>query len=143
MWCRNIFVNNIVKRCNIFGIQLQKVQAQYSSFVGNFVYRELDLPDPVLSSIEIGRRGFEFVNQYITKTKEIKKNIVWLDTELFKGQITKSLEEFGLMFDSLDLYELYSYFKNSKIKYRVPVTLKEGSVFQFRHNKSYISHMNY
>lgn len=142
MWCRNDFVNNLVKRCNIFGIRLQKVQAQYSSFVGNFVYRETGLTDPVLSSIEIGRRGYEFVNQYITKTKEIKKNIIWLDTELFKRQITKSLEEFGLKFDSLDLYKIYSYFKNSEIKYRVPVTSDEESVYQFRHNKSYISHMN-
>lgn len=84
MWCRNKLINNLVKRCNIFGIRLQKVQAQYSSFVGNFIFRELKLPDPVLASIEISRRGYEFVNQYITKTKEIKKNIIWLDTKLFK-----------------------------------------------------------
>ena len=25
MWCRNDFVNNLIKRCNIFGIRLQKV----------------------------------------------------------------------------------------------------------------------
>ena len=30
----------------------------------------------VLASIEIGRRGYEFFNQYISKVKEIKKNIV-------------------------------------------------------------------
>lgn len=143
MWCCNKLINNLVKRCNIFGIRLQKVQAQYSSFVGNFIFRELKLPYPVLASIEISRRGYEFVNQYITKTKEIKKNIIWLDTKLFKRQITKSLEEFGLKFDCLNLYQLYSYFKNSKVKYRVPVTSDEGSVYQFKHNKSYISHMNY
>ena len=74
-WCRNTFVNNLTKRCNIHNIKLLKVRPEYSSFIGNFLYRSLKLPDMVLASIEIGRRGYEFYNQYISKTKEIKKNI--------------------------------------------------------------------
>lgn len=57
------------------------VKPEYSSFIGNFLYRSLDLnlPDMCLSSIEIGRRAYEFYSQYITCTKEIKKNIVFPD----------------------------------------------------------------
>jgi len=75
-WNRNSFANNLEKRCNIFGIKLLKVKPEYSSFIGNFLFRTLNLPDPVLSSIEISRRGYEFYNQYVIKIKNIKKNII-------------------------------------------------------------------
>ena len=73
-----------------------KVKAEYSSFVGNFLFRTLNLPDPILASIEISRRGYEFYNQYITKLKNIKKNIIQPDLTKFKQLYLKSLEEFKL-----------------------------------------------
>ena len=73
-----------------------KVKPEYSSFIGNFLYRSLNLPDMVLASIEIGRRGYEFYNQYISKTKEIKKNIIKPDLSMFNKLYLKSLEEFKL-----------------------------------------------
>lgn len=142
-WVRNDFVNNLAKRCNIFKIRLQKVQANYSSFIGNFVFRSLNLPDPVLASIELGRRGYEFINQYITQKKEIKKNIIWVDSNLFNNWIAKSLEEFSLKGMNLSLFEIYSYLKTRKIKYRVPVTSIEGQVFEFKCKKSNISYISY
>ena len=125
-WLRNDFVNNLQKRCNIFGIRLQKVKAEYSSFIGNFVFRNLNLPDPILASIELSRRAYEFISQYIKKFKEPKKNIVWLDKDLFTNLIAKSMEEFGLKGTNLSLYQIYSDLKTRKIKYRVPVTSVEG-----------------
>ena len=73
---RNAFVNNLNKRCNIDGIKFLKVMPAYSSFIGNFLYRSLNLPDPILASIELGRRGYEFSAQYIEKSKEKSKTIV-------------------------------------------------------------------
>lgn len=73
---RNAFVNNLSKRCNIDGIRFLKVIPSYSSFIGNFLYRGLTLPDPILASIELGRRGYEFNAQYIEKSKEKSKTIV-------------------------------------------------------------------
>ena len=61
-WCRNTFVNNLIKRCNIFNIKLLKVKPEDRSFIGNFLYRSLNLPDMILASIEIGRRGYQFYN---------------------------------------------------------------------------------
>ena len=66
-WCRDKLVNNLNKWCNIYGVKLIKVKPEYSSFLGNLVYRSLRLPDMILSSIEISRRGFEFYHQYILK----------------------------------------------------------------------------
>ncbi len=38
LWCRNLLVNNLTKRCNIFKIKLLKVKPEYSSFIGNFLF---------------------------------------------------------------------------------------------------------
>lgn len=70
-WCRNKLVNNLNKWCNIYNVQFIQVKPEYSSFIGNLVYRYLKLPDMILSSIEISRRAFEFYHQYILKDKEI------------------------------------------------------------------------
>ena len=120
-WCRNIFINNLTKRCNIHNIKLLKVKPEYSSFIGNFLYRSLNLPDMILASIEIGRRGYEFYNQYISKTKQIKKNIIQPDLNMFNWLYLKSLEEFKLQPTYKDLVELYYFFKKSKLKYRLSI----------------------
>ena len=36
----------------------------------------------VLASIELGRRGYEYYNQYITRTKEQIGNILFSDTDI-------------------------------------------------------------
>ena len=121
-WNRNQLINNLTKRCNIFNIKLLKVKPEYSSFIGNFLYRNLNMPDMVLASIEIGRRAYEFYNQYISKTKEIKKNIIQPDLNLFNDLIFKSLEEFNIQREQFkDLVDLYYLFKKSKCKYRLSI----------------------
>ena len=121
LWNRNQLVNNLTKRCNIFNIKLLKVKPEYSSFIGNFLYRSLNLPDMVLASIELGRRAYEYYNQYIVKTKEIKKNIVRPNLTEFRELYLKSLEEFNLQPVWKDLIELYYEFKKSKFKYRLSI----------------------
>ena len=137
-WCRNSFVNNLTKRCNIHNIKLLKVKPEYSSFIGNFLYRSLNLPDMVLASIEIGRRGYEFYNQYISKTKEIKKNIVRPNLSMFNKLYLKSLEEFKLQPTYKDLIELYYFFKKSKLKYRLSIDQFNLQFSRFTSGKSYI-----
>ena len=137
-WCRNAFVNNLTKRCNIHNIKLLKVKPDYSSFIGNFLYRSLHLPDMVLASIEIGRRGYEFYNQYISKTKQIKKNIVRPNLSMFNKLYLKSLEEFKLQPAYKDLIELYYFFKKSKIKYRLSIDQFNLQFSRFTSYKSYI-----
>ena len=118
---RNAFVNNLNKRCNIEGIRFLKVVPQYSSFIGNFLYRGLKLPDPILASIEIGRRGYEFNAQYIEKNKEKSKTIVQPSLLKFGDLVSKSLEEFGIKESFKDLISLYYLFKkDSGMMYRVP-----------------------
>ena len=137
-WCRNIFINNLTKRCNIHNIKLLKVKSEYSSFIGNFLYRHLNLPDMVLASIEIGRRGYEFYNQYISKVKEIKKNIIRPNLSMFNKLYLKSLEEFKLQPIYKDLIELYNFFKKSKLKYRLSIDSFNLQFSSFYSNTSLI-----
>ena len=137
-WCRNTFVNNLTKRCNIHNIKLLKVKPEYSSFIGNFLYRSLNLPDMVLASIEIGRRGYEFYNQYISKTKQIKKNIMKPDLSMFNKLYLKSLEEFKLQSTYKDLVKLYYFFKKLKLKYRLSIDQFNPQFSDFYSNASLI-----
>ena len=53
-WNRKLISEQLIKRCDISGIYIKKVNPAYSSFVGNLVYQ---LPDALSSALEIARRG--------------------------------------------------------------------------------------
>ena len=142
-WMRTKFSTCLEKYCNIYGFKLQKVKPEYSSFIGNFLFRSLNLPDMVLSSIEIGRRTYEFYNQYISKQNKIQKNIIQPNLKDFNSLYIKSLEEFNIQVTVFkDLRDLYYIFKNSKLTYRVPIQ-SNVQVFRFNSIKSIISAIYY
>ena len=144
LWNRNVLVNNLTKRCNIFNIKLLKVKPEYSSFIGNFLYRSLNLPDMVLASIELSRRGYEFYNQYISRTKEQKKYIIQPDIKLFNDFYIKSLEEFNIQREQFkNLKELYEYFKKSKMLYRLSIDQFNLQFSRFFTSKSYMKIANF
>ena len=118
-WNRSKMVDNLKKRCSIVGIKFLSVQANYSSFIGNFLYRDLELPDMVLASIELGRRGYEFSLQYIKKVKDKVKNIIFPLISDFNDRYIKSLEEFEISGELTGLKDIYYKIKNSKSRYRV------------------------
>ena len=117
-WCRNKLELNLQKRCNIFDIKFIKTRPDYSSFIGNFLFRSLNLPDMILASVEIGRRGYEFNLQYLKKVKEIKHNIMFPDLGGYKNFYSKSLEEFGIG-DATGLKDIYYELKKFKTRYRL------------------------
>ena len=119
VWNRNKLVNNIKKRCDIYSIRVILAKPNYSSFVGNFLFRDLKLPDMVLASIEIGRRCYEFKVQYIDKTKDKRKNIILPDVDDFNDRYIKSLEEFNIPGEIKDLVGIYNFLKKSKSRYRL------------------------
>ena len=136
-WNRSIFYENVKKRCNIVGIKFIEVKAEYSSFIGNIIYRNEKLPDMILSSIEIGRRAYEFNLQYILKEKSLKKNIIFPEvSNKLNKNIQQSLEELKIVFDWKNLKELYNFLKNTKCKYRISFeSSKVFSNFRYLHVK--------
>ena len=118
-WCRGLLVSQIKKMNCLYKIRTLEVAPNYSSFIGNLVYRVHKLPDYVLASIEIGRRGYEFYHQYILKDKEMEKNIVFGNYEKDLNLYYLSLEEIGIRESFNSFMEMYSFIKNSKVRYRV------------------------
>ena len=118
-WCRNLLVSQIKKMNCLYKIRTLEVQPQYSSFIGNLVYRVHRLPDYVLSSIEISRRAYEFYHQYILKDKKMEKNIIFGNYEKDLNLYYLSLEEIGIRESFNSFMEMYSFVKNSKVRYRV------------------------
>ena len=137
-WNRNLIVNQIKKVCKLDKIKILEVAPNYSSFIGNLVYRKEHLFDPCLSSIEISRRGYEFVHQYILKDKKIEKNIIFGNFEKDKEVYKQSLEELGVNFPFETFQELYSKLKESKLRYRFPLeSCKNLAVFSKNSIRNY------
>ena len=137
-WCRNLLVSQIKKMNCLYKIRTLEVIPNYSSFIGNLVYRVHKLPDYVLSSIEIGRRGYEFYHQYILKDKKMEKNIIFGNYEKDKNLYYLSLEEIGIRESFNSFLEMYSFVKNSKVRYRVSLDEIDSSrVFRKLFIKSY------
>lgn len=132
LWNRNLLINQIKKRCDLLKIDVLEVLPNFSSFIGNMIYRNLDKPDMVLASIEIGRRGREFYHQYIVKDRLKSKNIVFNESKLNKTLIAQSMEELGLKEDFTNIRDLYFRItKTLKLRYRVlfdPSKLKSFSL---------------
>jgi len=120
-WNRNKTFNLIHKYCDINNIKFIPVIPNYSSFEGNLIYRSLKLPDMCLSSIEIGRRSFEFYHQHILKDQSVKKNIVFNESLKSLNCIRQSLEELSYSIEFKDLKDLYIKLKTLNLKYRVPL----------------------
>ena len=100
------------------------------------------MPDPILASIELGRRGYEFNAQYIEKSKEKSKTIVQPSLLKFDDLIHKSLEEFGIKESFKDLIDLYYLFKKDpKMMYRVPFR-RDLKWSKFKCSKSYVSELD-
>ena len=136
-WCRNRFCNIIKKLCKLDKIKILEVIPNYSSFIGNLVYRKERLPDFVLASIEISRRGYEFNHQYILKDKDKKKNIVQGNFDEDKVVYAQSLEELGISEQFSSFQELYDKVKKSKTRYRFPLENCSYAVFSKNSIKNY------
>ena len=141
-WCRNRFCNIIKKLCKLDKIKILEVIPNYTSFIGNLVYRNEKLPDFVLASIEISRRGYEFNHQYILKDKEQKKNIVYGNFDENRLIYSQSLEEMGVNIEFSSFQELYNKIKKSKLKYRFPLE-QSNVVFRKTSNKSFQTHYKF
>lgn len=143
-WNRNKFINVLKKLLDCSSTKLLEVEPSYSSFIGNLVYRNEQLPDMVLASIELGRRAYEFNLQYIKKLKIPQKNIIFPKLEMVKDKISKSLEELKIESHFETLKELYLELKKSKQQYRFLLdSMDESRVFSKFYSKKYVKLYNF
>lgn len=123
---RNLFQQQLEKRCKLYGLNIFKVGAQYSSYIGNIQY---DYFDPINASIEIARRGYEVI---ISKNRKFYPNF-WIKQKLI-DQWKESVSF------CKDWKELFKEIKNSKLKYRVSLDQCIGfNVFENFSHKSKVT----
>lgn len=138
-WVRSTFINVLRKLINCSSTAFIEVEPIYSSILGNLIYREEQLPDMVLSSIELGRRAYEFNNQYLLKYKSREKTVVFPKLELVKNRIIQSLEELGISVKFGAYGELFAEIKKSKLRYRLSLEdIPSSKVFRLFSYKSYL-----
>ena len=76
----------------------------------------------ILSSIEIGRRCYEFNLQYIKKIKDKTKNVIFpIITESLLNKVKHSLEEVKCFVEFVNWKQIHSELKKSKFRYRFPL----------------------
>jgi len=124
LWKRNLFIQNLNKRLNIFGIKSHYINPAYSSFIGNLKYNYID---SINSSMEIGRRGFEI---------RVLKNKNSFYPAFTPNSLKHQWKEMAS--ECRSWKELFQIIKNSKLRYRVPLEdVKEHleSVFSLNQNQ--------
>lgn len=117
-WKRNVFTRIVSKYYDV-----NCINAVYTSTIGNI--RNSSYPDPIAASLEIGRRGYGWINRlknfYPDLMSRGKLEELWKQTEFPDFKSWKEIHEFLK--------------KNKGLKYRVPLP-KEESFRKFSSYKS-------
>ena len=143
-WLRRPLINNLKKRCAEYNIECLEVMCEYSSFVGNFVFRSCGYPDMCLASIEVGRRTYEYYHQYIANDFAKTKNIVFPDVNDFRERIERTMEVFNLKDSEIDLRKIYYALKRDpKMMYRVPLAECQPVVSKLLSNRIYAKKLSF
>jgi len=123
-WNRNLIIDSLKKHCRVFGVQLVNVNPAYSSIIGNTIYKEY--PDPINASLELNRRGcFKYQKD---KFYPVVPSVDYLN-ELWKQTLDKNFESWK---------ELSGWLKNSKLRYRIPLSQFDLKFFSLYSPKSCI-----
>ena len=133
IWKRTTIVSQLEKLSYLNRVKFLKAPVAYSSFLGNLIFRKENKPDPILASIEIGRRNYEFYHQYIQKDKPVNK-IIYHNDE-FNEILNESLNDLGVYIEYKNIKDLYNKLKSLNIQYRVPLR-KPKEVFRLKSYKS-------
>ena len=138
-WLRNTFINNLNKRCNIYGIRLQKVLACYSSFIGQL--NNKDEFDSIAAAMELGRRGNLFIRNYIKSKNKVDVVYPKFDIRSLMDQWKKKLN-FDRNIKSWK--ELYNKIKETKQSYRFLFNEDKNllSSFSLSSHNSYVNCYN-
>ena len=143
-WLRRPLIDNIRKNCAKYNIECLEVLCEYSSFVGNFIFRDCGYPDMCLASIEIGRRTYEYYHQYIANDFAKTKNIVFPNVDDFREQIERTMEVFNLKDSEIDLKKIYYALKRDpKIMYRVSLSDCQTVVSKLLSNRIYAKKISF
>ena len=118
-WNRNLPFEILSK---YFKNKLFKVNAAYSSTIGNCLY---NYSDPINASLEIGRRGFDVIILKKNNKEDMSSFYPEFDLNTIRDELRKQTA--GLELNNWK--ELHTFLKNSKLKYRVSLDESPHQMF--------------
>lgn len=118
-WKRNVGYDILSK---YFGNKIFKVNAAYSSTIGNCLY---DFSDPINASLEIGRRGYEVIILKLRSETGESKFYPEFKLNMIKDELRKQTVDLDLN----SWKDFHNWLKNSKVKYRVSLDAVKHPVF--------------
>ena len=121
LWLHAKIDSWLERHCDERNIRYIRVNPKYSSVGGNLLFRKNEnVPDMCLAAIEMTRRGYEVLHQYIRKDKQKRKNIIFPDGELYSEELRQSKEEI-FSDDNLQAQE---------VKVLFPYIVKTGTMYR-------------
>lgn len=102
-------VNEFIRMLSKYG-KVIKVNAAYSSTIGNIMYDEY--PDPIAASMEIARRGIE--------SRVVKGSMKFYPPMVLKEELQRRWKDVVFP-DFLTWIELHNFLKETGMRYRVPI----------------------
>ena len=124
----NQFLINEFNRILSKSGKVLKVNAAYSSTIGNILYSEY--PDPIAASMEIARRGIE--SRVVKGSRKFLPPIVSKENLLNRWK-----ESADWMFETWQ--ELHEFLKSTGVKYRAPIPdIGMFRLFESKHSKVFV-----
>ena len=95
-WLRKAFQETYQKNAELSGMETVFVYSAYTSIVGNFLFRKLNLPDMCLASFEISRRAFLMKKHNLNDFSKKKDEYKFPDINEFESFYNSSFDEFNI-----------------------------------------------
>lgn len=109
VWDKGLFETKLKILSKLHGYEVVEINPCYSSIIGNIIYGSENCPDMVASSIEIARRGF----------KKYQKAWFYPNFRKSMNQLNEQWKQTLIDISAKDWKDLFSWLKESKIKYRI------------------------
>ena len=140
-WLRNSFQETYKKNAQLYGAKVIDVYSAYTSVVGNFLFRSLDMPDMCLAAFEISRRAHQTVSLSLNTFYMQNDDIYTFPTgELLKRYYDKSCNEFNIEDRTLSIKEIYQkYLKKNGNSYRVNFEKTTKNMRKVYNRKNYLT----
>lgn len=119
-WLRKKFSDTYQKNAKLTGAKVIPTKTAFSSVIGNFLFRQLGMPDMCLAAFELSRRAYETRFLNLNSFESSKDEHIFPDINRYKEFFKNSCELFNINDENLSLKEIYyKYLKPKGSSYRV------------------------
>ena len=133
-WLRIKFAQTYQKNAILSGAKVVHTKTPFSSVVGNFLFRYLNMPDMCLAAFELSRRAYTTATLNLTVYDASADKHIFPDINIYRDFYDKSCKLFKIKEQNLSLKDIYyNYLKPKGTSYRVKFN-KTAEQMKMTHN---------